>query len=86
VPELCRFYGVVIRLYFDDHPPPHFHAEYGGQAAVIDIATLAVLAGSLPPRAQGLVAEWASLHREELMTAWDRASELEAPGKIDPLP
>ena len=57
MPEICRFYGIVIRMYFDDHSPPHFHAVYGGAEAVIEIDSLAVLSGHLPPRARGLVTE-----------------------------
>ena len=52
MPEICRFYGIVIRLYFDDHPPPHFHAAYGGHEAVVNVQTRSLLAGDLPPRAQ----------------------------------
>ena len=70
MPEVSRFYGIVIRIFYDDHNPPHFHAEYG----------------SLPARALGLVTEWASLHQQELRGAWGRASRLQQPGKIDPLP
>ena len=55
MPEWSRFYGTVIKMYFDDHPPPHFHAEYGEHEAVIHIETLAILAGSLPPRATEMV-------------------------------
>lgn len=86
MPELCRFYGVLIKMYFDDHNPPHFHAVYAGEEALIEIGTLAIISGSLPSRALGLVVEWASQHRPELQEAWDRAKNLEAPGKIDPLP
>jgi hypothetical protein len=86
VPELSRFYGIVVRMYFDDHPPPHFHAEYGSFQAVVAIDSLAVIAGGLPPRALGLVTEWAALHRDELRRAWSRAAGLEPPGKIPPLP
>lgn len=75
-----------IRMYFDDHNPPHFHADYGGSEALININTLAVFAGELPPRAMGLVAEWTSLHQDELIAAWERAKNLEPVGKIDPLP
>ena len=85
MPEICRFYGIVIRMYFDDHPPPHFHAAYGGEEAIIGIDSPAVLNGHLPRRARDLVAEWASLHREELKEAWERASRLETPGRIAPL-
>lgn len=73
-------------MYFADHNPPHFHAHYGGDEALVEIATLSVIAGRLPPRAMGLVAEWASLHRGELEAAWRRARDLRAPGKVDPLP
>jgi len=86
MPELCRFYGIIITMYFADHAPPHFHAEYAGHKALIDINTLAVIAGRLPPRAMGLVAEWASLHQDELFAAWRQAHNLEPPGKIEPLP
>ena len=85
MPELSRFYGIIIRMYFDDHVPPHFHAAYGGEEAVVGIDALAVLHGHLPLRAQGLVVEWASLHQAELREAWDRAKRLEPPGKIAPL-
>ena len=49
MPEICRFYGIVIKMYFGDHPPPHFHAVFGEHEAVLSIATLAVVGGSLPP-------------------------------------
>lgn len=85
MPELCRFYGIVIRMYFSDHGPPHFHALYGDQEALVEIDSLTVLHGRLSPRAKSLVLEWASLHQTELQTAWERASRLEPPGKIAPL-
>ncbi|OFW01094.1 MAG: transcriptional regulator [Acidobacteria bacterium RIFCSPLOWO2_02_FULL_68_18] len=86
MPERSRFYGIVIKMYFGDHDPPHFHAEYAEDRAVINIDTLAVLGGRLPPRALGLVAEWAALHQEELRQAWQKAKKLEPAGKIAPLP
>jgi len=64
MPELCRFYGIVIQMYYRDHPPPHFHALYSGQKAAIDIETLAFIDGGLPARARGLVIEWAALHQQ----------------------
>ena len=85
MPEISRFYGIVIRMYFDDHSPPHFHAFYAEYEAVISIESLAVLKGELPPRALGLTTEWAQIHREELRIAWRKASSFEHPGKIDPL-
>ncbi len=57
MPELSRFYGIVIRMYYDDHGPPHFHAYYGDMEVVVDVRTLAVLAGKLSSRAMGLVIE-----------------------------
>jgi hypothetical protein len=64
MPEISRFFGIVIKMFFDDHNPPHFHAEYGGDVALIDIRTLAVFSGRLPPRVTGLVIEWATLHQQ----------------------
>ena len=58
MPEICRFYGIVIKMYFADHAPPHFHAEYAEHEARIAINNLGVLSGDLPPRAMGLVVEW----------------------------
>lgn len=86
MPEISRFYGIIIRMYFGDHPPPHFHAEYSGHSAAVDINTLSVISGSLPPRAMGLVTEWTLLHQQELMEFWERAKSLEPIGRIDPLP
>jgi Domain of unknown function (DUF4160) len=85
MPEICRFYGIIIKMYFGDHAPPHFHAEYGDEEALIDIRTMAVFAGHLSPRAMGLVVEWALLHQGELKASWERAANLQGPGKIDPL-
>jgi len=85
MPEICRFFGIVIRMYFADHPPPHFHAEYGEYKAVVDIRRLTVIGGDLPPRALGLVVEWASQHQEELLKLWERASNYQELYKLPPL-
>ena len=85
MPEVSRFYGIVIRMYFADHSPPHFHAEYGEHEALISIYDLGVIAGGLPVRALGLVKEWASLHRAELTILWDKARQCERLTKIEPL-
>jgi hypothetical protein len=85
VPRISEFYGIVIEMYFDDHPPPHFHARYAGDVAKIEIATGAVIVGSLPPRALRLVREWLELHRAELEANWERAERLETPQPIEPL-
>jgi hypothetical protein len=73
MPEISRFFGITVQMYYNDHEPPHFHVRYSGQKALIDIATLGLLRGSLSPRALGLVTEWAALHREELAEDWNLA-------------
>ena len=73
MPEISRFFGIVVQMYSSDHEPPHFHVRYSGQKALIAIETLAVLRGQLSPRALGLVTEWAALHRADLIEDWDLA-------------
>jgi len=85
MPEISRFFGIVIKMYWDDHNPPLFHAFYTGEQALIDIHTLSLFAGRLPPRAVGLVIEWANLHQQELLADWHRAQGQESLKKIDPL-
>jgi hypothetical protein len=85
MPEISRFYGIIIRMYFADHHPPHFHAEYQGFKAEYEIQSLAVLAGGLPKRAHALVLEWASVHRTELLNNWNLASKPESLKPIEPL-
>ena len=86
MPVISRFYGIVIKMYFADHAPPHFHAEYAEHEVRIAINSLGVLSGHLPPRAMGLVAEWATIHQHELQALWNRASKLEPLTRVDPLP
>jgi hypothetical protein len=85
MPEISRFFGIVIRMFYNDHAPPHFHAEYGEHEVLIEIETLNVYAGSLPPRALGLVREWAAAHRDELRKDWTLARSGRAPEPIAPL-
>jgi hypothetical protein len=85
VPELSRFYGIIIRMFYGDHPPPHFHAVYQGEEMKVNINTLEVIEGDMPRRARALVLEWAALHRAELRQAWDLASRNQEPSKIPPL-
>lgn len=85
MPELSRFYGIVIKMYYNDHNPPHFHAEYGGDQMVVDIGTMAVIGDRIPPRATGLVMEWAALHQDELRDAWHQARNMEPLARIVPL-
>ena len=85
MPEISRFYGIVIKMFFDDHNPPHFHALYGEYEVLININSFAVFAGNLPPRALGLVIEWATQHQNELLINWERARGQESLSKIEPL-
>jgi len=85
VPEISRFLGIRIYMYYEEHSPPHFHANYAGQVAVMDIASLAVLTGDLPGRALGLVVEWGRLHREELEANWTPARRAEPLLAVEPL-
>ena len=84
MPELCRFFGIVITMYHEDHPPPHFHARYAGHQATFAFDG-EMLAGAMPGRQRRLVQAWAELHGGELKTCWERAQELEDPGTIEPL-
>jgi hypothetical protein len=86
VPRISEFYGIVIYMYRPDHPPPHFHAQYGEHIAQIRLDTFEVLNGSLPPRALRLVRDWAALHPVELAENWELAQALEPLAQIDPLP
>ncbi len=72
MPIISCFYGIIIRMYFQqaEHNPPHIHAQYGNDVAAITIKTNEVLSGSLPPKALSLVNEWINLHREELLNIW----------------
>jgi hypothetical protein len=85
MPSICRFYGIVIWIYWSDHNPPHFHAEYGEHEILIKIDDLSIYSGYLPSRAFGLLMEWALLHKEELMKNWNLAQRDLHLNKIEPL-
>ena len=85
MPQVSRFFGIVIYMYYNDHAPPHFHAEYGEYEAVYTIETLEIMRGSLPRRAHSMVVEWAILHRNELRDNWNLAVQMQALQKIEPL-
>lgn len=70
MPEISRFLGIVISMYFDDHNPPHFHVRYNDFRAVMDIQTLNVVHGALPARVRAPVEEWAELNQNELLEMW----------------
>ncbi len=85
MPHISRFFDILIYMYFNDHAPAHFHAEYGEYEAVYTIETLEVLRGELPRRAHSMVVEGATLYRNELRDNWNRAREMRELEKIDPL-
>lgn len=85
MPEISRFLGIIIAMYYNDHAPAHFHAKYGDQEAVIAIDTGEVITGRLPPRVIGLVQEWRERHKAELNENWSLARERKALKRIDPL-
>ena len=71
MPEVCRFLGIVISMYFNEHNPPHFHIRYDEHRAVMNIKTLNIEAGHLPAKVRGLVEEWAEIHQDELLAMWE---------------
>lgn len=85
MPQISYFLGIIIKMYYLDHNPPHFHAEYAEFEALIDIRKLELWSGSLPPRVLGLVIEWAALHQIELMDNWEKARNQELLISIPPL-
>ena len=86
MPTISMFYGIVIQIYWHDHPPPHFHALYGEHEALIDMRSLEVMEGGPPRRALALVLEWAGLHRSELLEDWHLCPRRLQPRTIAPLP
>jgi hypothetical protein len=85
MPEISRFFGIIIAMFYDDHNPPHFHARYGKDGVAIEITSLRVLEGQIPARALGLVIEWALQHQKELLQDWNLAKNNEPLKKIAPL-
>ena len=83
MPEISRFFGIIIFMYFDEHNPPHFHVKYGEERAVLSISELKVIEGQLSRRALALVLEWANEHRDELMHNW---ISLETTGEYTKIP
>lgn len=73
MPVIARFYGLIIKMFLlgKEHNPPHIHISYGEFNALFDITTLEFIEGDLPPRAENLVKEWASLHQAELLEMWE---------------
>jgi len=85
MPEISRFFGIIVAIYDNDHAPPHFHVRYGSSKAIVSIETLSIIEGNLSPRVRGLVVEWAALHQQELMEDWNLARRMEPLNPIAPL-
>lgn len=84
MPEISRFYGIVIMMFFEDHNPPHFHVKYNDMKAIIDINN-GTVTGTLPRRVISMVFEWLDLHKEELLKNWELLKTSNQPNGISPL-
>ena len=85
MPVVSSFLGIIITMYYGDHPPKHFHAKYNDYEALINIDTFEIIEGDLPLRAKRLVREWAKLRKKELLENWERVVKREQLSKINPL-
>ncbi len=85
MPQISRFLGIVIYMYFNEHAPPHFHAQYNEYEASIEISTMGVMEGKLPSKVLGLVIEWATEHQAELLANWETLKATGNYQKIKPL-
>ena len=85
MPRISEFFGIVIRMFYNDHSPPHFHAQYGEHEAIYRIDSIEILRGGLPRRAHALVVEWTTLHRNELTDNWEKARNGLPVDDIEPL-
>ena len=85
MPTISTFYGIMIRMFYSDHAPPHSHALYGEHEALIEISSLSVIAGDLPRRALHLTLKWARSHQTELLEDWDLCRAMRVPKPIPPL-
>jgi hypothetical protein len=84
MPEICRFLGIVIRMYYRDHGPPHFHAEYGEHEITVEIES-GIVEGRFPRRALAAVLDWYHLHQNELARNWELVQARQPLDPIEPL-
>ncbi len=80
MPIIARFYGIIIKMFFNEHLPPHFHALYGEYNAIFNIQTLTMIEGDMPFRARKLIVEWAEMHQRELEKMWNTKEFKQLPG------
>jgi hypothetical protein len=82
---IAQFFGIVIRMFYNDHAPPHLHAVYGEFELVVGISPIRILRGEAPNRVRSMVVEWTGLHQKELLADWDRCRTGKPPTRIEPL-
>lgn len=85
MPEISLFYGIRVTMYYEDHNPPHFHAEYNGNKAIVDIIEARVIKGALPSRQLKLILAWCVIHQDELMQNWELSKDGLPLNRINPL-
>ena len=85
MPQISFFLGIIIRMFYRDHNPPHFHAVYAEFEGLIDISKLELIGGYLPPRVLGLVIEWTALHQKELFENCEKARNQQTLVPVEPL-
>lgn len=79
MPEITRFYGIIIKMFYSEHNPPHFHAVYGEYNGTFDLKTLEMTEGDLPSKAKGLIKEWAAQYQNELLKMWNEQNITKLP-------
>lgn len=85
MPTISVFYGILIRMFYNDHAPPHFHAIYNEYELVVGISPILLMAGAAPNRVRSLVVEWAAIHQAELLADWERCRQGQSPAPIEGL-
>jgi hypothetical protein len=85
MPVISQFYGILIRMFYNDHVPAHFHAIYGEYELIVAISPITILEGKAPNRVRSMILEWTALHQEELSENWNRCRQGEQPSPIAPL-
>lgn len=85
MPTISRFYGIIIRMFYNDHSPSHFHAVYGEYELIVGISPITILEGTAPNRVRSMVLEWTALHQQDLLDNWKRCRDGEVPLTVEPL-
>lgn len=85
MPVISQFYGIIIRMFYNDHAPPHFHALYGEYELIVGISPITIIQGAAPSRVRSMVLEWTALHQQELLNNWNRCRQAQPPIQIEPL-